>query len=199
MISYSNKQLNLEWEGPYSIKDNDIYTQTLPGLYLFTILHKGEYFVQYIGKTRMPISSRLVGYGGTTGHLRDAVSGRYFLYEPAQRRNLSLVTAYKLDDNFGEFFMNLEKYQAIARQNLEDTAFFFCTFQDQLDLVEIAEGILILTALKPNNPDFPIIENSRRGVAPATYGSGIIISNRFPDSAVVRGFAGLLTDENLAI
>ena len=194
MVSYSEKQLDLHWEGPYSIKDNDIYSQTFPGLYLFTILHNAEYFVQYIGKTRMPISSRLVGYGGTTGHLRDAVSGRYFLYEPAARRNLKLVTAYKLDDDFGEFFMNLEKYQAISRQNLEDTAFFFCTFQDEIDRLEIAEGILILTALTPNNADFPIIENSRRGIASATYGSGITISNHFPDSIFVRGFAGLLAE-----
>lgn len=189
MVEYENHQLKLQWVGPLSIKDREFYNQTLPGLYMFTVPFRGEYFVQYIGKTQMPLPARLIGSGSTTGHLRDTVSGRYFLYDPAERRNLRLVTAYKLGEDFSEFFMNLEKYQTIARENLEDTAFFFCPFQEQVELIEIAESILIFHVLtSPNQAtDFPIIENSKR-IAAGAYNCELSVLNIFPTGNIIRGF-----------
>jgi hypothetical protein len=193
MIRRDEDVLYLNWEGPFSIKDPEFYSQSLPGLYLFTVPFNGEYHVQYIGKSSMSISARLVGYGSTTGHLRDTVSGRYYLYDPAERRNLRLVTKYKLQDNFAEFFMNLEEYQRIARENLEDTAFFFCPFQVHDDLIDIAESTLIYHVLSTPDLDknFPIIENSKR-ISSAAYDSGLSLNNTFPNKAKVIGFETLI-------
>ncbi len=155
MVELDNKVLTLSWEGPYRITDKELFKEENPGLYLFTVEINGVYSLHYIGMTTEGLSSRIVGKGGRTGHLRDYISGRYYLYNSDKLKLNTLDTKnkehveYHLKDNYEEFFSNLEKYQTIARNFLENIRFFLCPFKpfkSTID-VDIPENILLAESI----------------------------------------------------
>lgn len=185
-----NKTLSLTWEGSYTIKDKELYNEEKPGLYLFTVKTDSFYSVHYIGMTTRGLSSRIVGTGSTTGHLRDYVSGRYYLYNFKELKNLHIKAEYSLKDNFETFFADLEKYQTIARHNLEAINFYICPFDDHFELIEIAESILInhiFSCMEAERKEvFPIIDNSYK-ITNKIYNHDLTIVNVFPDGCTVMG------------
>lgn len=182
--------LILDWKGPYRISDPEFYSQSLPGLYMFTVRQpdSGEFSLHYIGKTTMPLPNRLVGYGSTTGHLRDTVSGRYYLYDAAKLKRNIKESCYSLKDNFETFFLDLGKYLTLAREYLEAVDFFLCPFAQDEELIDAAESALIWAVF--SNPEraqlFPILDNSNR-VSSGIFGSGLILRNQLPKACIVTG------------
>lgn len=190
MMYLDDKNLILEWEGFYTIKDKELYNENKPGLYLFTVKAEDFYSLHYIGMTTGGLSSRIVGTGGRTGHLRDYVSGRYYIYNFDELKRLNIKTEYNLNDNFETFFCDLEKYQTLARKHIEAVSFLLCPFDSHHELIEIAESLLINHVFahpkETREEIFPIIDNSKK-VSSKIVNYDLTLINRFPGNNTVKG------------
>jgi hypothetical protein len=164
MITLKNNTLSLFWEGPFTVQDDRIFNEELPGLYLFSFKIKDYYSINYIGKSSMPLSKRLVGYqsGPITvpGHIREIMSGRYWLYYPPDMKNEVMTPVYE-GGEYQKFFKNLDEYWHTAKENLESINYFLCTFNDHEDIIDYAEKLLIYHAFR-NIELFPMLDNSKK-------------------------------------
>tara|TARA_B100001939_G_C16755420_1_gene535972 strand:+ start:150 stop:746 length:597 start_codon:yes stop_codon:yes gene_type:complete len=194
MVTIDNNTLTLSWKGPFTIKDTELFNESDPGLYLFTVKKNSYYSLQYIGMTTGALSHRIVGTDSRPGHLREAISGRYYLYDPEKLSDLSLESRYHLADNFQAFFRDLEENLDLARRNLELQSFFLCPFSEFTDYIPQAERLLIYHALNHSGSesDFPIIENGR-GASRPELPQDFALHCKFPDGIEVKGLMQPIT------
>jgi len=162
MVHLNENVLHLTWKGPLTIRDKDIYDEELPGLYLFTFLIENYFTVHYIGKTESSLCNRLVGTGSTTGHLRDYISGRYYVYDSNDlfKAKNDAKVLYKSCE-FYEYFSNIEQSVKNVINTISKISFYYCTFDTCVEYIEYAESLLIYHAFE-NRKLFPTLDNSER-------------------------------------